>query len=609
MKKYMIFVFMFFLTFLLVACNNNEPSLEDLSEQIKGFSSYKEVDDYFTNLNSDDRFDVSTDDALTGAPEKGEETNDNSDTNYSKTNVQVEGVSEIDNIITDGQFIYMAKYQVLRIIDVESMEIIFEQELSHGYFNGIYLYDDHLVALYHQYKELSDKGVSDSESIWPDYYWRGGNSLNVDVYDVSNKKEISLKRELDFENTSLSDSRMVEGQVYLMMSTYGSYLESEEEMSNVPRYRDTMTSLNFQALDYRNIYYIEGNSIANSYFMVGTFSVRNQEEIDLNAYIGYGFEVYMNHKNLYVAGHKYHYDKVAETYELKTLVMRFEIINKLPVFKASTEINGLALNQFSFDEYQGVLRVAVTDYDYSKAQNQVSNHLYLLDATDSKLSTISRLDGLGKPGERIYAVRMNGDTAYVVTFVNVDPLYKIDLSDPKNPQILGEWEEEGVSDYLHQINDDLMIGIGREAEESNGITTFTGVKVALYDTSGDAPLALETLTIIGEYSYSPLQYNHKLYVEYEWNDTYLFAIPVYVINDDYQYHQAIYLYQVNALNELVEFGFLTGDLEFSYYYGSIEKAIFIGDSVYTISYRHIMEHDLNDNLAVTDTLIFDDMNN
>ncbi len=49
-----------------------------------------------------------------------------------------------------------------------------------------------------------------------------------------------------------------------------------------------------------------------------------------------------------------------------------------------------------------------------------------------------------------------GDTGYVVTFKQVDPLYTLDLSDPARPAVIGEIEVSGFSSYLHPIGNDWL---------------------------------------------------------------------------------------------------------------------------------------------------------
>lgn len=64
----------------------------------------------------------------------------------------------------------------------------------------------------------------------------------------------------------------------------------------------------------------------------------------------------------------------------------------------------------------------------------MTNSLYVL---NDKLEIIGSIHNLAKD-ETIYSARFMGDTGYFVTYRQVDPLFSVDLSDPKNPKILGE---------------------------------------------------------------------------------------------------------------------------------------------------------------------------
>jgi len=617
MKKYLTMFMFLGLMFVFMACTGSpttETNIAEMSDQIEGFSSYDDLRNYFQEMNQDYNTYGWRNDGVVATPEQSTDdtTGEEKDT-YSETNVQVEGVAEMDTIITDGTYIYMANNHQLRIIDVASMTILYENTLEEGYYQGIYLYEDRLIALYNTYV------YNNEPSPFMDMWW-GYSVLHVDVFDVSDKDNVDLVRSLAFSNTYLTDSRMIGGQVYLVMSAYQRYIyeyeddvddqtgltTTEDEQVFTPFYKDSLVSDEFMPLSYENIYYFTDNDFANQYLLIGTFSVLEDQAIDLNAYLGYAFEVYMNHQNLYLSGHQYIYDPETQTTDQKTSILRFEIVDQQLVFRASNQIQGWTLNQFSFDEYDGVLRVATTDRLWDGTQSTITNQLYLLNATDDDLTIMSILEGLGKPNERIYAVRMSGDIGYVVTFVNTDPLYKIDLSDPENPEILGELYEEGVSDYLHPVNDDLMIGVGRQAEKIDGFVRFTGVKVALYDVSGDDPITIETLYVEGEYSYSPVTYDHKLFVEYEWNDTYLFAIPVFGYGYEFDhYYQAIYVYEVTDNQALIQKAILLEEAHDYYYYNYIEKAIFINDSIYTISFTQINQYDMSNDFEHIDSLILE----
>jgi uncharacterized secreted protein with C-terminal beta-propeller domain len=134
--------------------------------------------------------------------------------------------------------------------------------------------------------------------------------------------------------------------------------------------------------------------------------------------------------------------------------------------KASGEVPGRVLNQFSLDEYNGYLRIATTVGRWSEA----TNDLYVL---DEDLSAVGSIKDFGKE-ERIYAVRFIGDKGYIVTFREIDPFFVMDLSDPENPAIKGELKIPGYSSYLHPITTDLILGIGKEDQN---------VKISLFDVS------------------------------------------------------------------------------------------------------------------------------
>ena len=83
---------------------------------------------------------------------------------------------------------------------------------------------------------------------------------------------------------------------------------------------------------------------------------------------------------------------------------------------------------------------------------------------------------------------------YLVTFRHIDPLFVIDLKNPKNPKILGKLKIPGYSDYLHPYDETHLIGVGKEVDASidadkihtEGAVYYTaiqGVKLALFDVS------------------------------------------------------------------------------------------------------------------------------
>jgi uncharacterized secreted protein with C-terminal beta-propeller domain len=119
------------------------------------------------------------------------------------------------------------------------------------------------------------------------------------------------------------------------------------------------------------------------------------------------------------------------------------------------EVPGRPLNQWALDEHEGTLRIATT-VDPMGATSV--NDVYTLDGS---LEIQGSARNMGET-ERIYSVRFEGDTAYVVTFRQIDPFYTLDLSDPENPEIQGELKLPGFSRYLHPLSGDRVLGIGQE---------------------------------------------------------------------------------------------------------------------------------------------------
>ena len=143
-------------------------------------------------------------------------------------------------------------------------------------------------------------------------------------------------------------------------------------------------------------------------------------------------------------------------------------------------MSGYLLNQWSLSEYDGVLRVVSTDAPaWFDSSDSTESSLTTLRPGDGALNQIGRVGNLGK-GQRVYAVRFVGPTAYVVTFKQVDPLYTVDLTDPTRPRVLGELEIPGYSAYLHPISADLLLGIGQEVNDQG---RPVGTQLSLFDVS------------------------------------------------------------------------------------------------------------------------------
>jgi hypothetical protein len=195
-------------------------------------------------------------------------------------------------------------------------------------------------------------------------------------------------------------------------------------------------------------------------------------------------------------------------------------------FVASGDVPGYLLNQFSLSESGAYLRVASTsspDYwDGGVPQVPSQSYVTVLATHGDTLVPVGHLSGLGS-SQKIYSVRFVGNTGYVVTFRQVDPLYTIDLSDPTAPRVAGQLELEGYSSYLHPLGDGLLLGVGQDVATNN---EPSGAQLELFDVSKPSAPRLLQKTTLGLGSSSQVQYDHHAFLF--WPPTHLAVLPLQI---------------------------------------------------------------------------------
>jgi len=162
-----------------------------------------------------------------------------------------------------------------------------------------------------------------------------------------------------------------------------------------------------------------------------------------------------------------------------TGIVRVDTNGSLDV-SATGKVPGRPLDQFSLSEHEGHLRIATT-VEAPAADSE--NDLYVL---DDELDVVGEVQGMGVD-QRIYSVRYVGDEAYLVTYRQIDPFYTVDLSEPEDPEIVGELKLPGFSTYLHPLSEDRVLGIGQEDGD---------VKAVTFDISDRANPAVEDEAIL-----------------------------------------------------------------------------------------------------------------
>ncbi|MBO8128347.1 MAG: beta-propeller domain-containing protein [Peptococcaceae bacterium] len=560
---------------------------------------------------------------------------------YSTTNTQVQGVDEADIAKTDGKYIYQVNNRrviVIKAYPPEDMKIVSVLKFEEEKFvpRELYVDDKYLVVLgstYHSIVPIEPKGPV--PEIWPPPPVR--NTVEAVIYDISSKTNIKKLREVELEGDYVS-SREIGSSLYLIANKYLDYyrIMKGETEGLTPSYRDSAFKDEFVSVDYPDIRYFPG-FIEPNYLIVAALDLdRPDDRMDVSTYLGAGENVYASQENLYIAVTRYQVPEkepdrdaaaapkrviVLSPVQSDTAIYKFALQRGRVLYRDSGKVPGRVLNQFSMDEYKGYFRIATTRGEIWRDDQYTSrNNIYVLDKT---LKAVGKVEDIA-PGEKIYAARFIGDRGYLVTFKKVDPFFVIDLKNPRNPKILGALKIPGYSDYLHPYDENHIIGFGKDTieiaqkdrwgNETGSMAFYQGMKIAIFDVSDVRNPVEEFKEVIGDRGTgSELLRNHKaLLFNKEKN---LLAFPVTVMEIKHkkpagitnmpQYgeftFQGAYVYHVDLDSGFTLKGKITHLTSEDYlksgrgWYNSgrnVERIIYIGDTLYTLSKEMVKAHDL-----------------
>jgi hypothetical protein len=240
--------------------------------------------------------------------------------------------------------------------------------------------------------------------------------------------------------------------------------------------------------------------------------------------VGYADRVYANDEAVVITQTDYRYYTGQQT-SLQTNIHRFDISGADTRYTASGSFAGTIQSQFSLDEQDGVIRVATTESNWGRPIPLPALEDDVADggtAVSSPLAgPVSRVLTIGQRGQRlvelgrspdfganeqIYATRFLGDRAYVVTFRQIDPLFVIDLADSSAPQIAGELQLTGFSNFLYPLPDHHLLAIGQDAD-ANGFVQ--GMALQIFDVRDAHAPRLAHKYVLAEQGYSDASSDHR----------------------------------------------------------------------------------------------------
>lgn len=450
--------------------------------------------------------------------DNGASKKESSTENYSKTNLQTEGVDESDRIKTDGRYIYTVKGQKVLITDtakeglapagsvtpkMDPADSVLELYVDNG--TLLLLAQHYDSSLEEAMPEDTEVSTKESSYVGEDYVTdtdsgfipleenakirsiQTNYSVTLYVYDVSDPSRPVLSGSVS-QDGFYKTSRKIGDMLYLFTT--------KDELANASFERGghdgILPCIDGKEIPYDHIYL---PSTGNDGLVISSIDVRHPDEIVDQLMIVHDYaDIYVGNDSIYL----YHADYKAN--DTLTSIAKFGIDNGKINAVDAVSVKGEIYDTFAIQEYRNTLRVLTTSSDYN---GTTENHLFLF---DEDLSLTGSLDGIAR-GEEIYAARYFENTAYFITYRNTDPLFAVDLTDTTNPALLGQLEITGFSEYLHFWGNDKLFGIGYETDPDSGETK--GLKLVMFDISNPADLKILDSLVLKEYYYSPALYQYK----------------------------------------------------------------------------------------------------
>ncbi len=370
-------------------------------------------------------------------------------TDMSQTNIQVDGVDEGDIVKSDGNYFY-----IVRTNQSASVKIVKRTEETMTEAGQIHLNFTKVQEMYLSNGKLTVIGsrVDDKNGN------AASNMTGIEIYDVSEPE--NPEKIADYiVSGALETSRYVDHILYVFSYMNMGYYHIEGKDIKQKQTEKYIPCINGTAMDCRDICPPVEKETAGGYLVMTSFNLGNEgKKITEKAVVA------AENPLIYVSsGYLYLVEPYQGEETEKSAIIRYAYDNGHFKDRTAGRVAGYLNDRFSMDEYKGYLRVVTTDIEKG-------NGLYVF---DKEMKQVGLVSGLAKD-EEIYSARFMGDIGYFVTYRETDPLFSVDLSNPKKPKVLGKLKIPGFSNYLQFYNENLLFGIGEE----DGY-----VKISMFDIS------------------------------------------------------------------------------------------------------------------------------
>ena len=570
----------------------------------------------------------------------------------STTNLQEAGVDEADIVKSDGEHLLMLR-SCLPKTCVVTYELDSENALATELASlelkgiltasGMYLVKgreggDRLIAI----------GSNLPDHIWLDVWGWTSSTTELEFFDATDPAQLNSLESLTIDGTLISSRRV--GDTLLLVTRHTPFLEGyipyaydEQSLARnstllneasladlLPMVVDSQGQV--QTLITADKCYLPTDNVDRSInptiVTVTAVPLAEPTNFDSTCFIGQSETLYMTPESLYLATTQYQYanigfERLFYQPEHATSIHKFSLTEDQVDYQGSGQVMGhLGWSEdkksFRMGENDGFLNVVTSIGTTWDGTSSTVMTVLREDEETNSLEIVNTIEGIGKPGEQLYAARFLGDRAYLVTFLLTDPLYVVDLSDQENPAIVGELEIEGYSDYLHPVSENLLLGIGKDAipdensPDFNGTrgAWYQGVKMSLFDVSDPSvPSEVNSIVLGKRGTQSEVLYDHHAlaFLPATDNQPARVAVPVDLHetvpnyewfdpdspNAFYDYtHTGLYSFEIDE-NEIRQVGLIfgtepgsTGATIFFRDYG--DRSVLVDDAVFYLHHGEVL---------------------
>lgn len=497
------------------------------------------------------------------------------------------------------------------------------------------------------------------------------NQTTVTILDITDRSAPVTAATLKFDG-DLSTSRLIQNKLHLVLTTMPplptdptpAAIQAQPLDAWLPNYEIDQAGIAPQTgkvIGWQNAYY-PVNPDGYGITIVITVDVDNPsgefKPVAISADAG---TIYASTSALYVTDTNYSYTMMASRED--TAVHKFDLTGDTAKYVASGLVPGRLLNQYSLGENDGYLRMASTVQNFSTpiimpvpmgggtsgSSGDVStgsgtiprsattttiaqaatveitngNAVYVMHegATAGQLDVVGKIEGIAA-NEQLYSARFVGDRGFLVTFKKIDPLFTVDLSDPTNPKLAGQLKVPGYSEYIHLMDENHLLTIGKDAVDAGGMGDFAwyqGVLLSIFDVTDLANPTLLHKEIIGTRgTSSEAASNPKAFNYFGAKDALAIPIDLYegqTVGPEYGTHTftGLYVYHVTVADGFSLLGRIStqtadgggSDWLMPYWYGYdlYTRGVFINDSVYAVTQSTVKSALLASPSTVTGTVV------